>query len=116
MVHHSHRYKVPTSVERKTRLFPLCQDEKSVLFNTGVYPTLRKLIQPLIDIVIKDKLTENDRKKAKKVINDCLTLTNNLRFLLNCTNVLKRMIPNYYLNLHRNILKDGKLTEKCGEN
>jgi hypothetical protein len=59
-------------VERKTRLFPLCQDEKSVLFNTDACPTLRKMIQPLIEIVVKDKLTDNDRKKSKKV-NLCIT-------------------------------------------
>jgi hypothetical protein len=75
MRHNGFYYEMPTSIERYTRMFPLCADEESILFsNTNhiMYPTLYdKIIHPLWEYAVKklpQELTPDDIKEVTAIL------------------------------------------------
>eukprot|EP01080_Neovahlkampfia_damariscottae_P001827 gene1827-969_t len=69
MQHLDHIYYTPRLIERKTRLFPLCGDKESVLFNSNGTVTLKNFLAPLIDLIFQDTTKfKEDEEKAKEII------------------------------------------------
>jgi hypothetical protein len=68
MEHNNFEYELPILIERNTRLFPLIEDKESIIYSTKLCPTLKKSYKNLIDIILKNKITDDEKKEAKRLL------------------------------------------------
>lgn len=71
MKHNGFIYHTPASIERHTRLFPLCQDPDAVLFNHEVGGALVKHFQYLVDAALRNEMIpDEDSEYAKNLLEE----------------------------------------------
>lgn len=70
MQHNSHVYEVPNIIERKTRMFPVCHDKDSIIFNSQLNYNIKNILQPMIDTILLDNITDIEYEKMKITINN----------------------------------------------